>query len=255
MGLSLAALNIVSAAMAGDDPPPIVTKAPASQATPYVPPGLAPADAAAHVEAYSGLDIASHGWIYGWLEGTVAPFTNNDTSGLRVRLYGEVGEDTYSAFNGGSNRETGTYGDFLVGYAYVRENFDVGLYLGAAAVNYTLASPDPTNPVQGTAFGAKVEGEFQQILARTLLSGEAFYTTAFKTYEAKLKFGPQIVNNIYLGPEVIALGDARHDQWRVGAHVTAVNIGNMTLAVSGGYASDNNTGPGAYTTIQAGIEF
>jgi len=215
-------------------------------------------DVGEHVEAYTGLDVASHGWIFGWVEGTFAPLTNTDTSGLRIRLYGEAGDYQYHSetFAGASNKEMWYKGDLLVGYAFERQDFSAGLYLGAAVIDALLSSPDPNNPVKGTTVGPEVQGEFEWVHDKVLFSGEGFYTTAFNTYEAKLKLGGEIAPGVFVGPETAILGDERFNQWRVGAHLTALNIGkNLRMAIGGGYERDTDTGAGAYGTIQAGIEF
>jgi len=252
---SLVAVTIASAAMAENAPPPLVVKALSS-------PESAGSDENAYVEVYSGLDIASHGWFYGWVEATDAPFTNTDTSGLRIRLYSEAGQYQYNpeTFAGATNRETWYNNDFLVGYAFEKEHFSAEVYVGAAVIDSILSSPDPKNPVQGTAVGAIVEAEFEQLYNHNMLSGEGFYTTAFNTYEAKLKYGRELVKGIFVGPEVTVIGDERFDQWRIGAHVTAtnihvMNISEMRIVLGAGYEDDSDTGPGAYGTIEVGIEF
>jgi Cellulose biosynthesis protein BcsS len=254
--LAMTVFTMGTAVMAQNAPLPMVTKAP-SQATPDFTTGLGSPDDNEHVEAYSGLDIASHGWIYGWVEGTVAPITNTDTSGLRLRLYGEAGQDQYQSetFEGLTNRENWYRGDALVGYAFEQEHFSAELYLGASVIDYVLRNPDPENPVQGTKVGPVVAGEFESTYNRALISGEASYTTAFNTYYTKLKLGWEVANQIFIGPETGIDGDQRFNQWRVGVHVTALNVGNARIAIGGGYEHDTDTGPGAYSTIEAGIEF
>ena len=254
MGLSLMALTIAGAAVADNAPPPLVVKASPSPES--------DSDENAYVELYSGLDIASHGWFYGWIEGTEAPFTNNDTSGVRIRLYSEAGQYQYNSttFAGATNRETWYNGDILAGYVFEQEHFSAQVYVGAAVIDAMLSSPDPKNPVQGTAIGPMVEAEFEQLFNHNMLSGEAFYTTAFNTYEAKLKYGRELAKGIFVGPEVTIIGDERFNQWRIGAQVTAMNIhvmkiSEMRIAIGAGYEDDSDNGPGAYGTVEVGIEF
>jgi Cellulose biosynthesis protein BcsS len=232
--------------------PPLAVKAPDADE----------ADENEHVELYSGLDVASRGWFYGWIEATDAPFTNNDTSGLRLRLYSEAGQYQYQSetFAGATNRENWYNTDFLIGYAYERENFSAAVYVGAAVVTAQLSSPDPNNPVQGTQVGPIIDAEFERVFAHNLVAGEGFYTTAFNTYEVKLECGRELFKNIYVGPQVAVIGDDRFVQWRVGGQVTAMNVHvtkdkDIRLAIGLGYENDSDNGSGAYGTIQAGIEF
>jgi hypothetical protein len=248
--LNVTVLTVATAVMAQDAPFP-------SQATPDFTTGLGSPDADKHLEAYSGLDIASHGWIFGWGEVTAAPFTNTDTSGLRVRLYGEAGQYKYQSetFEGMTNRAMWYRGDALVGYAFVQEHFEAQLYLGASVIHSALSNPDPENPTQGTKVGPVVAGEFEWTYNRTLISGAASYTTAFNTYETKLKLGWEVANGIFVGPETGIIGDQRFNQWRVGGHVTALNVANLRIAIGVGYEHDTDTGGGMYGTIETGIEF
>jgi hypothetical protein len=261
-GLTLTALIMADAASADNVQPPMVVKAPSSPTTANAASESSDSEENAYVELYSGLDIASHGWFYGWVEGTDAPFTNTDTSGVRVRLYSEAGQYQYNSetFAGASNREFWYNGDFMMGYAFERENSSVELYGGMAVIDAILAHPDPRNPVQGAMVGPILEGEFEQLVNHNMFAGEGYYTTAFNTYEAKLQFGRELAKDIYVGPEATIIGDERFNQWRIGAQVTAMNVSfmnikNMRIAIGVGYEDDSDTGPGAYGTIQAGIEF
>jgi hypothetical protein len=254
--VTVAGLTTATAAMAQNAPSPMVAKAP-PQATPDFTTGLGYPNAGENVEAYAGLDIASHGWLFGWAEGTVAPITNTDTSGLRVRAYGEAGEYQYQSetFAGMTNRSAWYRGDVLVGYAVEQQHLDVEFYVGASVIDSVLSNPDPNNPVQGAKVGPVLEGEFESVNNRTLISGEASYTTAFNTYETNLKLGWEVANAIFIGPETGIIGDQRFDQWRVGAHVSALKVGNGRIAIGAGYEHDSDTGSGVYGTIEGGIEF
>jgi hypothetical protein len=256
VSMNLTALVVADRVMAADDASFIPVKAPPAQDTSNVSASSA-SEASTHVELYSGLDFASHGWFYGWVEGTDAPFTDTDTSGLRIRLYGEAGEYQYNSetFAGVTNKETWYNGDFLVGYAFERQHLDVQVYIGAAVIDTLLSNPDPRNPVQGTAIGPMVDVEFEYLFNHNMIGGEANYTTAFDSYEVKLRLGRELAKNLYVGPELMVIGDERFIQRRIGAHVTAMNIGGARIAISGGYEDDSDTGPGAYGTIEAGIEF
>jgi hypothetical protein len=93
--------------------------------------------------------------------------------------------------------------------------------------------------------------------ANTLTYGEAEYSTAFRTYYTKAKVGFDISNGkqIFLGPEVAALGDERSRQWRVGAHLTQMKLGSVQIDFSAGYANDNIVGAGAYSHVELSRNF
>jgi hypothetical protein len=256
IGGILTAFAAIGAARAQNAPFSLPNDPPPSQAASNVAPQSSASNAVQGLELYSGLDLASHGWAFGWAEATIAPYTNADTSGLRLRLYGEGGEDEEgSDRSAGANTQTWYDTDFLIGYAFEKNDFDLELYVGAAAIDARLARPDPTNPVQGVAIGPKLEGEFSWTKNGNMLHGEAYYTTAFDDYGAKLQLGHEIADKIYVGPEFTFLGDQQYTQWRVGGQVTAMNIRNLQIVIGAGYVNDSNTGSGAYGTIQAGVQY
>ncbi len=256
VGAILAAFFSAGAARAQNTQLSIPNDPPLSPATSNTASQSATPSAVQGLELYSGLDLASHGWAFGWLEATVAPYSNANTSGLRVRLYGEAGEDQDASNRFvGVNTETWYNTDFLIGYAFEKDHFDLELYAGAAAIEALLARPDPTNSLQGAAIGPKLEGEFSWTNNGYLLHGEAYYTTAFGDYQAKLQLDHQIIDQIYIGPEFTFLGDRSFSQWRIGANLVATNIGNLRVSVGAGYENDSDTGTGLYGTIEAGLQY
>ena len=208
------------------------------------------------VLAFTGADIAKDSYS-GWVGGLIAPFKDLDTSGLRVYLMGEGGTYKYPVA-GGSIRGIYSSGDALVGYGFEGDNYSINLLAGANAINHMLSDIDPENSVQGTAIGAKVRGDaWVNPTANTLSYGEAEYSTAFRTYYTKAKVGFDVSNGkqIFLGPEVAALGDERYNQWRVGVHLTQVKLGSVQIDLSAGYANDSIVGAGAYSHVELSKNF
>ena len=213
-------------------------------------------EAAGRVLAFSGFDVSKNS--YGGLVGTlIAPYRDLDTSGLRFYMLGEGGVYKYPA---GDRSIRGAYegGDVLAGYGFEGDFYSINLLAGLNAINHTLSQIDLENQVQGTAFGAKVHADaWVNPTPKTLTYGEAEYSTAFRTYYTKAKFGYDFTNGkeIFVGPEFVALGDERFNQWRVGAHLTQVKFGKFQVDVSAGYANDSIVGRGAYGTIELSTNF
>ena len=96
---------------------------------------------------------------------------------------------------------------------------------------------------------------------RTLIFGLGEYSTAFQTYFTQAKFGYDILsgkspnNEIFIGPEFIALGDVRFAQQRVGIHITAIHIRSVNIELSGGYVHDDTLGSGAYSIVEINTKF
>ena len=213
-------------------------------------------DDAGRVLAFSGFDVSKNS--YGGLAGAlIAPFKDLDTSGLRFYMLGEGGVYKYPS-GGESIRGTYESGDALAGYAFEGDFYSINLLAGFNAINHTLSDVDLENRVQGTAFGAKVRADaWVNPTPKTLTYGEAEYSTAFRTYYTKAKFGYDFTNGkeIFVGPELAALGDERFNQWRVGAHLTQMKFGGVQVDVSAGYANDSVVGSGAYGTVELSTHF
>jgi cellulose biosynthesis protein BcsS len=212
------------------------------------------------VQVTSGFDAATIKSYTGYVGGTFAPYADLDTSGLRFSVFGAAGAYQYPAAIGTANRVKGTYqlADFLVGYGFNKDGFSAKLQVGLDIQNHDLSPLDPNNPVHGTSIGPKVQGDFYaNPTERSMLFGLASYTTVFRTYYSEFKAGYDFfsVKDLYLGPQVIAEGNERYDQWRVGAHLTGFKFGKGELGLSGGFLRDSQSGTGAYSMVTFDIAF
>lgn len=227
----------------------------------YAPP---PQELAAHgaeqpdamIRGFSVFDVSRMS-VFGVVGGDFALNRDLDTSGPRVWLEGESGWYKFGTSNG-SIDGVYTAGAMLGGYAFEGSNYEIHLLGGLSAENDMLSAVDQTDPVHGTEFGVKGRTDIWiNPTPQTLFYAEGEYTTAFQTYWTSAKWGYDITNGkgIFVGPEVIAFGDERFNQWRVGAHISEVKIGRVDLALSAGYADDSVVGRGAYTHVEANIEF
>jgi hypothetical protein len=174
------------------------------------------------------------------------------------RLYLEGGAGRYQ-FGGPGALVTGIYstGAVLGGYGFVGTNYDVNLFAGVSAENDMLSVVDASDPVHGTAYGIAVHADASiNPTAKTLLEGEAEYTTAFNAYNTTAKFGYDLFGKgFFIGPQVAALGDARFHQWRAGLDISGLKLGKFDLEFSAGYANDSSVGPGAYSEIGLSTDF
>lgn len=214
--------------------------------------------AAPTVAIDTALDVTSQNALAVAMIGTIAPFTPLDESGVRLRVGALGGKYDYNATGDDPRQINGTMaqGSFMAGYEYVGKQVTVAGYVGAE-VSYNGISPnDPNNTVKGTYAGAKVAADFYaRPTEGTMLAGVGSYSTTFNAYYARLKFGLAVVNQIYVGPEVIALGDNFFHQWRVGGHISGIRFGMVQLGLSGGYLSDQVRGPGAYGILESRVSF
>lgn len=208
------------------------------------------------VHGFWGVDVSRLG-VSSWAGALIAPRGDLEKSGLRVWVFGEAGRykfsDSGEVFKGNFQS-----GDMLVGYGFESENYSINLLAGVNAINHTVTPFDSTNPVQGTRAGFKVRGDaYWTPTAQTMTYGEYEYSTAFRTYWILQKVGVDISGGkeIYVGPQVMFLGDQQHNQWRVGGHLTNLKFGNVRVNVSTGYARDSLVGGGAYGYLEMSRDF
>jgi hypothetical protein len=204
------------------------------------------------------LTATSNDTLHLALIGTISPFTRMDESGLRLRLGGVTGSYSYIASTAGLGRIRGTQeqGSFMVGYEWVSRTTTVAGFVGGEVRNDKLTPADPTNSVAGTAYGVRGELDFySKPTSWSLVAGQFVYSSAHSSYYGRMKFGMSVFENIYVGPEVMLLGDSFYSQWRVGGHLTGISFGPMQFGVSAGYSNDRVRGSGVYGILDARVGF
>lgn len=204
----------------------------------------------------ASVTVTNQGSKFGDLSATVSPMGSLSETGMRVRVDGMVGEYQYKDEKGVSITGRQEQGSALVGYEWVSRNFTYAVYGGIAAQNDSLSPADPNNSVQGSHIGLKISGEFYDNRNKnTLLSGYASYSTNSSSYYLRLKYGWAVGERLFLGPEVMALGNSFYQQWRLGMHLTGFKMGPVQLGVSAGYLNDAKLGSGLYSVVDGRIAF
>jgi hypothetical protein len=240
MGLCL--LGAQSAAFAADVP----VKAP-----------ILAAEAIDYGNLYFGTDVNTNGGLVG-LAGVLYAPGGMDNSGLRVSALGLYGKYRYHDDEGTTFNGRFASVDLLAGYSQVFNNGAATLAVGANYQNQRVTPFDPENPVQGDKVGFKVQGDFwTNPTQRTLVSGIASYSTAFRTYYSILKAGYDLFGlGFFIGPEFVALGNQRFDQQRAGLHITGIPIAHrVSLSVSGGWLHERGERDGGYMTSTIDFTF
>ena len=64
-----------------------------------------------------------------------------------------------------------------------------------------------------------------------------------------------VTEKVFLGPELVAIGDSFSQQYRLGAHVSGFRIGPLQFGIAGGYMSDRIRGSGGYGTFDTRLTF
>lgn len=206
----------------------------------------------------ASLSGTTRGSLHGSLIGTIAPFSKLDESGMRLRLGGLLGNYAYTSVTPGVGRVNGreSSGSLMAGYEWVTRNATFSIYLGGEVQNRTLSKVDPSNNVVGTAWGFKTSVDFyMNPTSYTMASGNITYSTVNNAYYTRFKVGMAVTERIFVGPEMLFLGDNFYGQWRAGAHITGARVGPMQFGLSGGYVNDRRGGPGGYGIFDARLGF
>jgi Cellulose biosynthesis protein BcsS len=209
------------------------------------------------VSVDASADVTSQGSSFADVQVTGAPAGALDQSGVRLRAEGLGGRYSYySTTDARTIDGTQLSGAFLAGYQWVSPSFAVSAYLGADIRDNTLSVVDPGNPVVGTSVGGAAQFElFATPTRRTMVDVAASYETNATAYFVRLRGGYLVAPGLYVGPEVLALGDAFFAQQRLGAHLTGLRLGPTRLSLAAGYLYDRVRKAGAYSTISASVDF
>jgi hypothetical protein len=221
----------------------------------YAPQDANPSASRTHI--FSGADFNSFNGNFGFLGTTFAPW-GLDNSGLRIGAFSGVGSYAYAANTGAKSGGKFVTSDAMIGWAVATETSNTKFMIGANFQDHKLDIPDPANPVQG--FKAGFKGQVDTYInptPSTMVFALGAYSTAFKTYFSEVKAGVALPTEktVFIGPQFIALGNERFDQWRVGMHLTGVRFGYFDIDMAGGFVRDSGSGKGAYATIGGSIRF
>lgn len=202
-------------------------------------------------------DVTTQGSSFADVQVTGAPAGALDQSGVRLRAEALGGRYSYfSTTDARTVDGTQISGAFLAGYQWVSPSIAFSAYLGADIRDNTLSIVDPGNPVVGTSVGGAAQFElFATPTRRTMIDAAASYETNMTAYFVRLRGGYLVAPGFYVGPEVLALGDAYLAQQRIGAHVTGLRLGPTRLSFAAGYLYDRVRKAGAYSTISASVDF
>lgn len=199
---------------------------------------------------YSGVD-AARDTSYGWAGAAWAPFAPMDRAGLRLRAQGGGGRYRYetSAVPGGWNWGTKIEGEVLAGWQFLAGPQALALYGGVNLVDNRLDYPDPTNPDQGTQFGAKAVAEYYaRIGDEWIATASASFSTANLSSTARATFARALPGGWELGIEAAGSND-RLDSDARGGLFLGMPLFGRALRLAGGWRWSSDSDDGVYGTL------
>jgi len=204
-----------------------------------------------------GASVTSNSSAFGSVTGTIAAAGTLTESGPRVRIEGTAGTYSYPG-QGVAQRVTGYQqeGSGSLGYEWIWRDAALAGFIGANVRSNQLSILDPGNPVVGTGVGLKVSGNFYATPTdRTMVSAYGSFSTKFNAYYSRVRAGYMVADGVYLGPEMLFLGDDFFRQYRIGAHLTGLSFGPVAMSVAAGYVKDRIQGVGYYSSVEARANF
>lgn len=233
--------------------------------------GVGPAAADGSTVVFSGSDFKEDA-AFTYVGGVHALNGDLGRDGFLLRVFGGYGEYQYATGNViGGNVETDlVIVDAGVGYQIFGGGLRFSAYASASYEDHDQSPEDFTNPVRGSEWGFKGQGEVETLADSPFYFGAiGSYSTAFDSYWVRGRAGLPIGHGLILGPEIVGLGAEDFDQVRYGAFLSGLPTiwslvfgGDSKMSVSVGYAdttSDDNGGRGGddsvYGTISSSFPF
>lgn len=204
----------------------------------------------------SALTVSSQGSAFAYLAVTGAPMGDLAQSGARVRVEGSFGRHGEIGPGGVAVDRDQTEGAALIGYEQVWQNATLGGFIGLNARSDDNAARLPGSTAGDVVAGVKAALQFYaKPTENTMVQAYGSYATSRNAYYGRVSGGYMLTPGTYVGPEIAVLGDDLFSQWRVGAHVTGMQLGSVQLGLSAGYLHDRVQKGGVYTTasIRAGF--
>lgn len=183
---------------------------------------------------------------------TWAPFGLVQTDGWRLR--GTTGYGAY-AYTGridsvdSTIRGAVSFGDVLLGYQVGLGALTLKAFGGVTFDSHDLRPFDPGNAVNDTAIGAKVALEaWLNLTSRAWASVDLSAATAHESYFGRLRLGYRVLDQVSLGIEGGAFGNAASDNGRGGGFVRYEWAGGE-LSVSAGVSGNIERPDNPYGTL------
>lgn len=202
-----------------------------------------------HRLLFSGFDLW-HGGGFGHAGLLWSP-SGLDRNGFALKTL--IGTGTYR-YRAGDTLVTGRQfvASVLPGWRFVRNKFELSVFAGLDLQHHRLSLDDSGNRLRGGHAGSRAGAElWWEPTDASMASLVIFGSTVGASYWTRGAVGWRVLDALYLGPEVSALGDSSYHQLRLGAHATALKTGAWEWSAGVGWTSDNDKRSGLY--VRAGV--
>jgi hypothetical protein len=138
----------------------------------------------------------------------------------------------------------------LPGWRFIHGKLQVTAFAGLDVQEHRLSPDDLSSRLRGQLWGARVGFDLWfQPSPVTMVSADASASTVGRSYSARLAYGWRLLDLVYAGPEIGALGSDNYRQVRAGFHTTGLRTGPVEWAASAGWAGDSDRRGSLYGRI------
>jgi len=172
---------------------------------------------------FAGFDLwrngdAAHGGVL-WSPGGLAK------SGFTLKLLIAGGDYGYDS---SGTAFTGRYGliSAMAGWRFKYERLEITAFAGPDFQGHRIAPDDPGNQMRGSHVGVRFGGDlWYQPSDSFMATASVSVSTIGPNFWTRAAIGWYLFDRAWIGPEIMALGGDRYQQFRVGVHATAFKTG------------------------------
>jgi hypothetical protein len=139
----------------------------------------------------------------------------------------------------------------MIGYQWTLDRVFVAGFIGPEVDAQQPVTIGEIPRLSHPRLGLRIQGElWAHPTENTLLTATVVAGTARGHLWGRTAFGYRIWNDVFIGPEASLSMTETYREWRVGAHVTGLQLGRFTFGLSGGWrGEDDSPHHGAYVNI------
>ncbi|WP_234831131.1 cellulose biosynthesis protein BcsS [Rhodopseudomonas palustris] len=143
-------------------------------------------------------------------------------------------------------------GALMAGWRFKVAEFEVKLLAGPDFEHDNLTPDNSRSPLRGGHPGLRIAGEaWAQPTRGSMLAASFYATTVANGFGIRTAAGWRLIDDFWVGPELIGSRDQFSRQTRLGVHLTGLRSGPVEWSVGWGYVSDSFGRSGGYARLAA----
>jgi hypothetical protein len=143
-----------------------------------------------------------------------------------------------------------TLASVMAGYRIKRGRLEATAVIGPDFQRHELTPDDLGNRMRGSHAGVRFGVDLWYQTSDTFMATASVSLSSIgPNYWTRAAVGWYLFDRVWIGPELMALGGDRYDQFRVGAHVTALRTAAFEWTAGVGFARDSDDRNGFYARI------